>query len=598
MTKSQRNLLLTRLLRIGVPKRITTQLVNQIEKWYVNSGPEWTIQRLKSLRQSYLRFLAGDSYELANFANKVHDGTLIPKGVWGYFWTKDSNRVPVSLAVFHTYTVFTLKHVTPNQSHKFLVSCMSKDQPVLSIDLLRSVRNYGDKLSFQSRPYRRSLTASVNALSPNHRRKFPRDFSKAVDLIYQDELDLTDMYSRWGGFERWFSKTNPGPSDGLVGNLGITQERGGKLRVFAFPNLLFQVMLNPMKASLLRILKRIPEDCTHNQEAGVEWVRTQMQMGRKVHSVDLSDATNYFPFDIQRALLESIFRHREWENHLQLFEYVSKGKYGAKALGLPHVHWTVGQPLGTGPSFPAFAIAHHAVLHFCKDVVGKTGVDCYRILGDDIVISDESVYRQYRNVLASLKCPVSEPKTFSSMELAEFGGMLVYKGMVIPSTKWSDDHLGNITNVAWLERERALSVLPRSWKETYMIWYSTFVHNSLGLPKDDRLRHEASVYLYQEKKRAEREKKLKRMTFQRLYYSIISDVEFNFDSADESTPDQDVRIVLEPYGFSNITLPVATFAAKFGTHSYQSEVDLRVKFHTGGLGRLRSFRDAIRSFEQ
>jgi len=426
--------------------------------------------------------------------------------------------------------------------------------------------------------------------------KFPRDFNRAVDLIYQDELDLGDIIRHWGGFERWFSKANPKPSNGLVGNLGITQERGGKLRVFAFPNLLFQVMLNPMKASLLRILKRIPEDCTHNQQAGVDWVRTQMQMGRKTYSVDLSDATNHFPFDIQRAVLEDIFRNPEWETHLGLFEYVSKGKYGADAIGIPFVQWTKGQPLGTGPSFPAFAITHHAVLHHCKVVVGKAGVDCYRILGDDIVITDESVYNQYRHVLSLLKCPVSEPKTFESMDLSEFGGMVVYKGMVIPSTKWVDNHLGNITQGAWLLRDKASTLIPKSWRETYMIWYSTYVANSLGLTQDTRLRHEASMYLYREKKREESEKKLNRMTFQRLYYSILADGE-DFDSPEQSTPDQDVRIDLEPYGFSNITVPVTTFNAKFGPKHYTSEVDLRVRFHKGELGQLRSFRNAIHSFE-
>ena len=268
MTLSQSNTLHSNLSLLGIPARDIGLILADIDRWVSHSGVEWTINRLKSLRQSYLRFLAGDSYELANFANKVHDGFLAPKGVWGKFWTKDSKRVPVSLKVYHCYTVFILKQVTPSQRDKFLNSCCARVVAPKDITLIRNVSAYALRLGFKSKPYRRSLTQNVNALSPRHRKKFPRDFNRAVDLIYQDELDLTDLYSTWGGFERWFSKRVPGVSNGLVGNLGITQERGGKLRVFAFPNLLFQVMLNPMKASLLRILKRIPEDCTHDQQKG------------------------------------------------------------------------------------------------------------------------------------------------------------------------------------------------------------------------------------------------------------------------------------------------------------------------------------------
>lgn len=596
MTLSQSNTLHSNLSLLGIPARDIGLILADIDRWVSHSGVEWTINRLKSLRQSYLRFLAGDSYELANFANKVHDGFLAPKGVWGKFWTKDSKRVPVSLKVYHCYTVFILKQVTPSQRDKFLNSCCARVVAPKDITLIRNVSAYALRLGFKSKPYRRSLTQNVNALSPRHRKKFPRDFNRAVDLIYQDELDLTDLYSTWGGFERWFSKRVPGVSNGLVGNLGITQERGGKLRVFAFPNLLFQVMLNPMKASLLRILKRIPEDCTHDQQKGVAWVERAQRDGRKVFSVDLSDATNHFSFDLQRIALENIFQHPQWVNHLGLWEYVSKGRYGANALGVPFVSWTKGQPLGTGPSFPTFAITHHAVLYHCKVVTGKTDVDCYRILGDDIVITDEDVYNQYRRVLLEMDCPVSEPKTFKSRDLAEFGGMIMLKGMTIPSTKWKDIHLGNITNDAWLFKDRGVEALPVSWRQDYRQWYSTYHSNSLGASRDQRTDWEACVLMFREEQREKRCRSIVRVTFQSLYYSILADGDGTYDTSEPTTPDQDVMIDVEPFGFSTVKVPVATFAAKYGPRLYASEVDLRISFRPYRLGELRAFRAAQRDF--
>lgn len=598
MTISQSNTLRSNLSMLGIPARDIGSILADVDRWVSNSGVEWTIDRLKSLRQAYLRFLAGDSYELPNFANKVHHGVLMPKGVWAKFWTKDSKRVPVCLKVFHLYSVFILKRVTPNQRRKFVDSCTAKVCGLKDISLIRDVSAYADRFSFHAKPYRRSLTQSVNALSPRHRKKFPRDFNRAVNLIYHDELDLTDLYKSWGGFERWFSKGDvrlTREDQFYVGNLGITQERGGKLRVFAFPNLLFQVMLNPMKASLLRILKRIPEDCTFDQQKGVAWVERAQRDGRKVFSVDLSDATNHFSFDLQRIALESIFQHPEWVNHLGLWEYVSKGRYGAHALGLPFVSWTKGQPLGTGPSFPAFAITHHAVLHHCKVRVGKADTDCYRILGDDIVITDEDVYNKYRSVLSQMECPVSESKTFKSEDLAEFGGMVVFKGMVIPSTKWKEIHLGNITNDAWLFKDRGVEAIPVSWRQVYREWYSTYHCNSLGCSRDVRASREANAIMFREEQRAKRSREIVRVTFQSLYYSILADGD-GYDSSEPTTPDQDVRIDEEPYGFSSIKVPVAAFAAKYGPKLYASVVDTRVNVRPYRLGELRAYRDAQRHF--
>lgn len=597
MTLSQWNTLQSNLMMIGVPARDIGQIRKDLDRWVSQSGLEWTINRLKGLRQSYLRFLAREGYELTNFASKVHDGNLTPKGVWGKFWTRDSNRVSVSLKVYHVYSVFTLKQITPSQRDKFVSSCTARVVGLKDMSLIRHVSAYADRFSFTAKPYRRSLTQNVNALSPRHRKKFPRDFSRAVDLIYQDELDLTDLYKSWGGFERWFSKTKPRPSNGLVGNLGVTQERGGKLRVFAFPNLLFQVMLNPMKASLLRILKRIPEDCTFDQAKGVAWVERAQQDGRKVFSVDLSDATNHFSFDLQRIAMESIFLGSEWVNHLGLWEYVSKGRYGAHAIGLPSVSWTKGQPLGTGPSFPAFAITHHAVLHHCKVKAGKADLDCYRILGDDVVITDEAVYNQYRSVLLDLGCPVSEPKTFKSHDLAEFGGMVMFKGMTIPSTKWKEIHLGNITNDAWLFKERGVKCLPESWRHEYLLWYSTYHANSLGCSRDERLTRESQVLMFREEQREKRSRTVERATFQQLYYSILQD-DGTFDSSVFTMSDQDIRdLVEDPFGLSPVKIPVAAFAArKFGSRLYASVDDLRVTPRPFRLGELRSFRDANKHF--
>jgi len=55
----------------------------------------------------------------------------------------------------------------------------------------------------------------------------------------------------------------------------------------------------------------------------------------------------------------------------------------------------------------------------------------YVLLGDDILIGDPSVGREYRALVAELGVEVSEAKTYVSQDLCEFAKRLLYKGSEI-----------------------------------------------------------------------------------------------------------------------------------------------------------------------
>jgi len=350
-------------------------------------------------------------------------------------------------------------------------------------------------------------------------------------------------------------------------------------------------MMNPMKASLFRILRRIPEDCTFNQERGVEWVRTQLQAGRRTWSVDLSDATNHFPLRLQEHVFWNIFRNDEWETHWSLFEMVATGRYGAAALGQKYCKWTKGQPLGAGPSFALFAIGHHAVLHYCK-VVNRVTDDCYRILGDDIVISHEAVYRTYRDVLQLLECPVSESKTVSSETVAEFGGQVILPAESLPSTKWLDTcDVGNSTH-SWRYFRESPPLRHRGWLNWYRFWYSVYHENHLGIPQDIRSTAQAAAVLYQEAQKEKRESLKERFTFHQLYWQILQDEPAHLAVNGES--DQDPRLTTEPpFGVTPVafTNKPSLLSADSRLYASKDEGDpIRKAFSPG---ELRVFRKAV-----
>lgn len=73
-----------------------------------------------------------------------------------------------------------------------------------------------------------------------------------------------------------------------------------------------------------------------------------------------------------------------------------------------NVCFVTGQPLGYSSSWPLFALSHHMLVWFAAEQCypGKKFCD-YAILGDEIVIADDSVAREYTALLNELGVEIS-----------------------------------------------------------------------------------------------------------------------------------------------------------------------------------------------
>jgi len=193
-----------------------------------------------------------------------------------------------------------------------------------------------------------------------------------------------------------------------IGTLGVTQEPGYKLRVFANPNIIHQLVMSRLKRQLFHLLRKVKWDCTYNQSNGTDWVKVQLDQGKEVFSIDLSDATNNFPFDLQIKVLREIGCRDE---DVELFLRLSRAPWSSTHEKPSKTYrWTVGQPLGLGPSFPAFALTHGVLVH--SIALASRVTDCFRVLGDDIVISDEKVALQYLELWKSWEYPFLRIKRY------------------------------------------------------------------------------------------------------------------------------------------------------------------------------------------
>jgi hypothetical protein len=120
----------------------------------------------------------------------------------------------------------------------------------------------------------------------------------------------------------------------------------------------------------------------------------------------------------------------------------------------PSVNWTIGQPLGTGPSFPAFALSHALLALHAEKLAGVPEEErgsTFLILGDDFVTNNDGVHEQYRLLLDRLKCPVSEAKCLSSLTHAEFAGKLITSYFIYHGFKFKD-----ISDLSFMDVVRSL----------------------------------------------------------------------------------------------------------------------------------------------
>jgi hypothetical protein len=95
--------------------------------------------------------------------------------------------------------------------------------------------------------------------------------------------------------------------------------------------------------------------------------------------------------------------------------------------------------LGLYPTFPAFALWHHAIVQAAFARLGKpkvNGVYPYVILGDDRVIMDDEVDDLVTQWMTSWGMKISAHKSLSSTTVAEFAGRVITSSEVIRGFKW------------------------------------------------------------------------------------------------------------------------------------------------------------------
>lgn len=214
-----------------------------------------------------------------------------------------------------------------------------------------------------------------------------------------------------------------------VGHVHYIPKKGTiKRRPIAVPNRYLQQCLMPVYTHLARYVRRLPRDCTFDQSRLDTRIQNRVNNENLyVGSVDLSQATDNLPLAWGMAIMDSLIAPSDamLSRSRNLFIEMSRSSWVSREK--TRVTWTVGQPLGTLPSFMLLSLTHNL---FLESLAFGLGFDHspYAILGDDVVIFNKKLRRNYIREMTNRGIPLSLHKSYSG-NLTEFAGKTYIKNM-------------------------------------------------------------------------------------------------------------------------------------------------------------------------
>jgi hypothetical protein len=247
------------------------------------------------------------------------------------------------------------------------------------------------------------------------------------------------------------------PFKNFTGKLGLKQEAAGKMRVFAMMDPWTQWAMYPFHKSLFNILRsRRMVDGTFNQLGPINRLM-RVSKDTPMFSMDLSSATDRLPMSLQTPLIAQIF-NLEWFEAISWQTLMIDRDFLVPQSGGKSIRYAVGQPMGALSSWAMLAMTHHLILMYAAMKVKGTICEFtnYAILGDDIVILDTKVAKEYHKIITKIGVECNLAKSIISPKGLglEFAKRTFFKGENVSPSPFKELYSSLTDIVVFLEYVR------------------------------------------------------------------------------------------------------------------------------------------------
>jgi hypothetical protein len=215
---------------------------------------------------------------------------------------------------------------------------------------------------------------------------------------------------------------------GIHSKLTQFPEKAGKTRTIAVVDYYSQRALRPLHRGLMGILRSLVSDGTYSHRNVGEYAQQKTKDKSFIACYDLSAFTDRFPREPQRSLLFALFNSNP-ELASAFWTLLAERQFTVAWSG-EKVSYSCGQPMGAYSSWALCSLAHHMLVEYSglgiKNVKSK-----YRLIGDDLIITDKVMAQNYERNVNALGVDINFSKTVKSQASADCSAAEIAKQLFL-----------------------------------------------------------------------------------------------------------------------------------------------------------------------
>lgn len=367
-------------------------------------GREFMVRRMKDLLTISERYAIHQPIDPLVFVKSDKDGYPDAfKAFKPYLRSEDLSLRVIVLAIFRSVEVFRL---APSHDIQSVTTPAVRDEKLLA-DILNFipgwVKSLNKTLSFPKMSYHYTVKKGPNGPALTSSDSDLTAIFNDTELFEAIQTVSTELDDENPIGEEFVRSTGPA----IHSKLTQFPEKAGKTRTIAVVDYYSQRALSPLHSALMRLLNALETDGTSSHMNVGNYIKERTKFKDFVQTFDLTAFTDRFPREIQETLLFELCENKVLA---KAWWTILADRTFTVAWSGEKVKYAAGQPMGAKASWPLCALAHHAVVEYCR------AKRKYRLIGDDVGITDQRSASRYQEVISALGVETNPGKGTLSLE--------------------------------------------------------------------------------------------------------------------------------------------------------------------------------------